>query len=338
MIAEQNVLITGAGSVGRRIARHCFDHDANIVRLFDNNEPRLAQLQAEIDDDRCRFLIGDVRDDSRLERAMQNVDIVIHTAAMKHVDISEYNAFEAVKTNVLGLQNLIDAAIDNGVERVVFTSSDKAVDPVNTMGTTKLLGEKLVTAAHKYSGRGDLRLTAVRFGNVINSSQSVVPIFHEQISNGGPVTLTDSRMTRFFLSYTDVTSLITEALERTAGGETFIYKMPAMRIEDLAEAMIETMAPTYDYDPSAIEIEEIGRGIGETFDEKIMTEREARRAVENETLYAIPPDANGYLDYEGLDDFEPADDIVRSSGNEDLLTKGEIIDFIRSDTDLLEEQ
>jgi len=153
MIAGQNVLITGAGSVGTRIAHQFFEKDANVVRLFDNNEPRLAEVRSKFDDDRYRFLIGDVRDGDRLNRAMQDIDIVIHTAAMKHVDISEYNAFEAVKTNVLGLQNLIDAAIENDVQRDVFTSSDKAVEPANTMGTTKLLGEKLITAANKYSGR-----------------------------------------------------------------------------------------------------------------------------------------------------------------------------------------
>ena len=330
MIAGQNILITGVGSVGSRIAKHFLDQDVNIVRLFDNNEPRLAEVGSEFNDDRCRFLIGDVRDADRLGRAMRDIDIVVHTAAMKHVDISEYNAFEAVKTNVLGLQNLIDAAIENDVQRVVFTSSDKAVDPANTMGTTKLLGEKLIAAANKYSGRRDLRLTAVRFGNVINSSQSVIPIFHDQIREGGPLTLTDPEMTRFFLTYDDITELITEALRRTSGGETFLYKMPAIRIEDLAEAMIEVLAPRYDHDPAEVEIETIGRRPGETMHEHIMTERETRRAIESETLYAIPPEPNGYIDYEGLDGFNPADGIIRSSENEDPLEKNEIVDIITS--------
>lgn len=328
MIAGQNVLVTGVGSVGKRVVSHFLAQDANVVRLFDNNEPRLAELRSEFDEDRCRFLIGDVRDADRLDRAMENIDIVVHTAAMKHVDISEYNAFEAVKTNVLGLQNLIDAAIENDVKRVVFTSSDKAVDPANTMGTTKLLGEKLTTAANKYSGREGLRLTAVRFGNVINSSQSVIPIFHEQIKTGGPVTLTDPDMTRFFLSYDDITHLITEALRRTEGGETFLYKMPAIRIEDLADAMIEALAPRYDYDPSQIDTKTIGRRPGETLHEHIMTERETQRAIENDQFYAIPPDKNGYVDYDGLEGFESADDIVRSSEYAEPLSKDQIIDLI----------
>jgi FlaA1/EpsC-like NDP-sugar epimerase len=334
MIAGNNVLITGVGSVGSRIASHFLNQGADAVRLFDNNEPRLAELRSEFDDERYRFLIGDVRDAGRLNRAMENIDIVVHTAAMKHVDISEYNAFEAVKTNILGLQNLIDAAIENDVQRVVFTSSDKAVDPANTMGTTKLLGEKLITAANKYSGRDDLCLAVVRFGNVINSSQSVVPIFHEQIKTGGPVTITDPEMTRFFLSYDGITELITEALRRTAGGETFLYKMPAIRIEDLAAAMIEVLAPQYDYDSSELETETIGLRPGETFHEHIMTERETQRAIESDELYAIPPDENGYIDHDGIEGFEPAGDIVRSSENANLLNKNQIIDLITSSTEI----
>jgi len=234
------------------------------------------------------------------------------------------------------LQNLIDASIDADVERFVFTSSDKAVYPANTMGTTKLLGEKLITAANKYSGRDELRLTAVRFGNVINSSQSVVPIFHEQIKAGGPVTVTDPEMTRFFLLYGEITELIAEALRRTEGGETFLYKMPAIQIGDLAAAMIQVLAPRYDFDPSEIETETIGLRPGETFHEHIMTERETQRAIESDELYAIPPDENGYLDYDGIEGFEPAYDIVRSSENADLLNKDQIIDLITSGTKISE--
>lgn len=331
MISGQNILITGAGSVGRHLASRSLERDAEVVRIFDNNEPTLARLQSELDDDRYRFLAGDVRDGERLTRALEDIDIVVHTAAMKHVDVCEYNPFEAVKTNVLGVQNLLDTAIDTGVERVVFTSSDKAVNPANTMGTTKLLGEKLTTAGNKYSGRTDLKLTSVRFGNVINSSQSVVPLFTQQIRDGGPVQLTHRQMTRFFLTYDDVATLVTRAAELTQGGELFVYKMPAVRIEDLAEAMIETLAPEYGHDPARIDVEIIGRRPGETYHEKIMTEREANRAIENDTLYAIPPEANGYLSYEGIDGFEPAEDIVRSSANADHLSPDEIIELLEGD-------
>jgi FlaA1/EpsC-like NDP-sugar epimerase len=336
MLTGKNVLLTGgAGSVGQALVPHILDADPGVLRILDNSEPGLADIKRQLDDSRLRFLAGDVRDSDRLERAMENIDIVIHTAAMKHVDVCEYNPFEAVKTNVLGIQNIVDTAIDASVQRVVFTSSDKAVDPANTMGTTKLLGERLLTAGNKHSGRSDLRFTSVRFGNILNSSQSVVPLFDKQIREGGPVTLTDTQMTRFFLTYDDVFDLITQAIEKTEGGEVFVYKMPAIRIEDLAEAMIEVFAPQYDHDPNDIDIEIIGRRPGETFHEEIMTERETNRAYENDTLYAIRPEANEYLSYENGEEFDPADDIVRSSGIAPQLSTDEIVTLLR-ETDAVE--
>jgi FlaA1/EpsC-like NDP-sugar epimerase len=332
MIEKQNVLVTGgAGSVGRALISRMLAEGASVVRIFDNNEPGLAELKTELADDRCRFLVGDVRDKDRLARAMQDIDIVVHTAAMKHVDISEYNPFEAVKTNVLGLQNVIDAAIDAEADRLVFTSSDKAVDPANTMGTTKLLGEKLVTAGNKYSGPSGLVLAGVRFGNVLNSSQSVVPRFHRQIRDGGPVTVTDGDMSRFFLTYTDIADLVTTAVTQTEGGEVFVRKMDAIRIGDLAEAMIDWIAPQYGHDPEEILIEHIGPRLGETMHEKIMTEREATRALESPGTYAIPPEteASGYLSHDGIEGYEPAEEIVRSSEHAPYLSPAEIIDLLQ---------
>jgi len=330
MLTGYNVLLTGgAGSVGKSLLPHILRDDPNILRIFDNNESGLADIQREFSDDCLRFLAGDVRDRDRLERAMENIDIVIHTAAMKHVDICEYNPFEAVKTNVLGIQNVVDTAINAGVENVVFTSSDKAVDPANTMGTTKLLGERLITAGNKHSGRSELRFTSVRFGNILNSSQSVVPLFTQQIRDGGPVTLTDTQMTRFFLSYDDVYDLISQAIEKTEGGEVFVYKMPAIRIEDLAEAMIDVFAPQFGHDPEDIDIETIGRRPGETFHEEIMTERETTRAYENGSLYAIRPETNEYLSFGNEADFELAEEVVRSSETALKLSKDEIISLLQ---------
>lgn len=337
MIADKNVLVTGgAGSVGRILIRRLLDRDPNVVRIFDQSEPGLAALKDEFDDTRCRFLAGNIRDKDRLVRAVDDIDIVIHTAAMKHVDVCEYNPFEAVKTNVMGLQNLIDVSIDADVERFVFTSSDKAVNPANTMGTTKLLGEKLVTAANKYSGREDIQLCSVRFGNVVNSSQSVIPVFRDQIEKGGPITLTDPRMTRFFLTYDDVADLVINAMKYTEGGEVFVHKMDAVQIEDLAEAMIEAFAPKAGYDPSEIEITLTGRRVGETFDEKILTEREVTRTLENESLYAVTPEQageNGYLSHDGLDGFEEVDNVVLSSHNAEQLERDEILGLLRTEFD-----
>jgi len=332
MLAEKNVLITGGGgSVGRALTERVLDRNPNVVRILDQSEAALARLQRTVGNDRCRFLLGDVRDRERLDRAMSNVDIVIHAAAMKHVDVAEYNPFEAVKTNVLGQQNVIDAAIDAGVDRFVFTSSDKAVEPANTMGTTKLLGERLTTAGNKYSGGHDITLASVRFGNVIDSSQSVVPLFRDQIRDGGPVTLTDERMTRFFLTYVDIADLVLGALEHANGGEIFLSKMAAVRIDDLATAMVESLAPAYNYDPDDIDIEVVGRRTGETLHEEIMTARESERAFESDDLYAILPDTENdpYYDYTGdLDGFEPVNGITRSSADADKLSTDEIVTLL----------
>jgi len=335
MIEDNNILVTGgAGSVGTILVRRLLQRNPNTVRIFDQSEPGLAALKKTLDDDRCRFLAGNVRDKDRLERAVDGIDIVVHTAAMKHVDVCEYNPFEAVQTNIVGLQNLIEAAIDADVDRFIFTSSDKAVHPANTMGTTKLLGEKLVTAANKYRGSHDIRLASVRFGNVINSSQSVIPVFKEQISKGGPVTLTDPRMTRFFLTYDDVTSLVVDAMEHTNGGEVFVSKMDALRIEDLAEAMIDVFASAYGYDPADIEITETGARVGETFDEEILTKREVSRTIESESLYAVTPEQsgeNGYLTHDGIEGFEPVNGVVQSSEHAEKLTREEIVSLLETE-------
>lgn len=331
MISGNTVLLTGgAGSVGRSLIPRILRQDPQVLRILDNNESGLASLQSEFDDDRCRFFAGDVRDADRLSRAIAGVDTVLHTAAMKHVDICEYNPFEAVKTNALGLQNVVDVAIDANVDQFVFTSSDKAVHPANTMGTTKLLGEKLVTAGNTYSGRSDIDLASVRFGNVINSSQSVIPLFIEQIRDGGPVTLTDERMTRFFLTYDNVFDLVTGAADKTTGGEVFVYKMPAIQIADLADAMIEALAPNFGYKPEDIEIEIIGPRPGETFHEEIMTEREARRAYENESMYAILPEATEMRTPSPPEGFAEASNIVLSSKNAEKLSKNEIVSLLET--------
>ena len=329
----KNVLITGGGgSVGLELAQKFLEKKLDTVRILDNDESRLSEAKSKIDDSRARFLLGDIRDKDRLDRAMENVDIVIHTAAMKHVDISEYNPFEAVKTNVVGLQNVVDCAIDNDVDDLVFTSSDKAVHPANTMGATKLVGEKLFSAGNVHKGDRDITFSSVRFGNVIDSSQSVVPLFKKQIREEGKIKLTSRKMTRFFLTFDQVSELIVDALENANGGEIFLKKMEAIRIEDLAEAMIEMYAPEYGRDPEEVEIEIIGKRPGETFHEHIMTEKEAVRARENDYMYAIPPDSSTseMLNYTGIEGFKDAEEVVISSENEEKLSQKEIKELLRN--------
>lgn len=332
MIAGKNVLVTGgAGSVGRIVVSRLLAEEPNVVRVFDSSETGLSRMKHDLNDDRCRYLLGDVRDKDRLRRAFTDIDVVVHAAAIKNIDLSEYNPFEAVKTNIVGLQNVVDTAIDSSVERLVFTSSDKSTNPTNTMGATKLLGEKLVTAGNKYRGDRDLRLASIRFGNVVGSAQSVIPLFEKQIRNGGPVTLTDRRMTRFFLPHADLADAVISTVEHANGGEVFVPKMDAIRIVDLLEVLVDTLAPTYGHDPSEIDVELTGRRLGETFHEEVLTEREAGRTVENDRLYAILPEKNDqheHLDYDGIEGFTPVAEFVRSSKHADYLDRAAIIDLL----------
>ena len=186
------------------------------------------------------------------------MDIVFHVAAFKHVYLCEYNPFDAVMTNVIGTQNVLKAATASGAERVLFTSSDKAVNPTNVMGSTKLLAERMVTAYNVAPGRDKIVFASSRFGNVIGSRGSVVPVFYKQIKRGGPVTVTDPQMTRFIMTIPEAARLVMEACTLAKGGEVFISKMPVIRIVDLATVMIETLAPEFGHKPEDIEIEYIG--------------------------------------------------------------------------------
>ena len=236
----KKVLVTGgSGSIGQKIVKELLNHDVDVVRVLDNNETALFDLEQDLNSSKIRTLVGDIRDYRRLERAFKDIDIIFHAAAYKHVPLCEYNPLDAVKTNVIGTQNIIDAAITCGVDKVILISTDKAVNPVNVMGATKLLAERLMISSNVYSGRGGTKFSCVRFGNVLNSRGSVIPVFKKQISNGGPVTITDERMTRFIMHIHEAAKLILTAGGLSDGGEIFILKMPSVTVPDLAEAMIE---------------------------------------------------------------------------------------------------
>ena len=214
MFEGKNILITGgAGTIGSAIVRKVLEHNPKVVRVLDNNETAIFELEQELEAEAFRPLIGDIRDKDRLQRAVQNIDIIFHAAALKHVPLCEYNPFEAVKTNVLGTQNLIEVAINEGVAKLITISTDKAVDPVNVMGATKLLSERLTISANSYRGWQRTIFSCVRFGNVLDSRGSVVPVFRRQIRKGGPVTITDSNMTRFVMSITRAAELVLKAAE-----------------------------------------------------------------------------------------------------------------------------
>ena len=296
---NKKILVTGGtGSLGKELVRHLLKNEQpETVRVFDVDETEQFEFQHELKgyEDTTRFLLGDVRDKERLARAVEDVDIIFHTAALKHVMACEYNPFEAVKTNILGMQNVIDVAIDNNVSKIIFTSSDKAVNPSNTMGATKLLAEKLVTSANFYKGDRDCVFSSVRFGNVMGSRGSVIPLFKQQIKDGGPVTITDPTMTRFMMSMSQAVELVLKSVDMAQGGEVFIFKMPTVNISDLAEVLIEGLAPRYGYTSEDIDVTIIGTIPGEKMYEELMTEDEAVRSLEREDMFIITPEIKDEL-------------------------------------------
>jgi len=284
----KRILVTGsAGSIGSQIVSRLLELEPGVVRILDNNETGLFELEQRFGSDVIRPLVGDVRDVKRLRRAVEGVDIVFHAAALKHVPLCEYNPFEAVKTNVNGTQNLIDASLDEEVEKFILISTDKAVNPVNVMGATKLLAERLTTSANLYKGDRRTVFSVVRFGNVLNSRGSILQVLREQIKNGGPVTLTDEGMTRFVMSIENAVNLVLRAACLAEGGEVFILKMPSLRIPDLIDVVVEELAPRYGYRPDEIEVRVIDKRCGEKLFEELMTLEEAERALETDEMYII---------------------------------------------------
>lgn len=293
VLKNKKILITGgAGTIGRQLIRHLTQfYEPAEIRVIDNNETALFFLSEEYKEDpRVNCFLGDVRDRDKLCAEMRGINLVIHTAALKHVVLCEKSPWDAVQSNIIGVHNLIQAAVACQVERVIFTSSDKAVNPTNVMGTSKLMGERLITAANakKFNGKGPI-FSSIRFGNVLGSRGSVVPVFKEQIAKGGPVTITDRRMTRFIMSLDQAVTLVLQSTELARGGEVFITKMQAARIEDLALVMIELLAPCYGYRPQDIQVVEIGAKPGEKLYEELMSEEETRRALELKSQFVILP-------------------------------------------------
>jgi FlaA1/EpsC-like NDP-sugar epimerase len=289
--AGKSVLITGVcGTVGGELLRQIVAHGPREIVGLDNNEEALFFLTEEFKSvSNVRLFLADIRDRDELKRKMRGVDIVLHAAAFKHVILCEHSPQNAVQTNILGTQNIIDAAIEAGVSRVLFTSSDKAVNPTNVMGTTKLMGERLITAANAHRKEGGPIFAATRFGNVLGSRGSVIPLFRKQIAAGGPLTLTDPEMTRFIMTLSQAVCLVMESVFLAKGGEVFVTKMPIARIEDLAHVMVELLAPQYGHTPESIEFKIIGAKAGEKLYEELMNDEETRRTLELERYFAVLP-------------------------------------------------
>jgi len=282
MFNGKKILITGGtGSLGQALTARLLKENADTVRIFSRNEHKQISMESKFHDDRLRFFIGDVRDSDRLTRALEDIDIVFHAAALKHVPIVEYNPFEAIKTNVIGSQNIIDACLHENVEKAICISTDKAVSPYNTYGATKLLMEKLFVTASNYLNkkRHKTKFIALRYGNVLGSSGSVIPLFINQIKNKQKITITDNRMTRFSITMNEALDFILESALIGKGSEVFVPKLRAYSIMDVKDALFEMM--------KKVDEEVIGIRPGEKLHEVLINQDELKNTFELENKYAI---------------------------------------------------
>ncbi|MCJ7789150.1 MAG: UDP-N-acetylglucosamine 4,6-dehydratase (inverting) [Candidatus Atribacteria bacterium] len=313
------ILVTGGtGSFGKKFTQITLqEHNPKAIRIFSRGELKQQKMQERFqkfpNSEKLRFFIGDVRDRDRLYRAMNGVDIVVHAAALKQVPTCEYNPIEAVKTNINGAANIIDAAIDNNVEKVMALSTDKAVHPVNLYGATKLVAEKLFIQGNSYAGGRKTKFSCVRYGNVVGSRGSVIPIFQRQ-KNDGIITITDENMTRFWITQEQAVRFIIDCLDKMKGGEIFIPKIPSMKVVDLAEVI----APKSEKKVTGIRP-------GEKLNEILLTEEEARNAKEFDNYFIIEPEhAFWNKDYFKEGKLLPYGFKYSSDGNNQWLTKEEM--------------
>jgi len=332
--SEKKILVTGGtGSIGSEIVRQLLPLQPEVIRIFSRDETRQFFMQQELRDyDNLRFLIGDIRDKERVDMAMQEIDIVFHAAALKHVPSCEYNPFEAIKTNVNGTQNLIKSAIENKVEKVISISTDKSVNPINVMGATKLLMERLIVSANYSMGKHKTKFACVRFGNVLGSRGSLLDLFKDQIKKGHVVTVTNPDMTRFFMSVSDAVGLMFKTTELMIGGEIFILKMPSAKLGNFVKIAVEEIVANSDRKQQKIQIERIGIRPGEKMHEELMTTDEASRAKELEAMYIIlpmitEPFMEKQYKYPGEKQFAG---LPYQSNNQDLMTNEQIRLMIRS--------
>lgn len=339
--SDKRVLVTGAcGTIGQELVRQLLEEYqvAELIGL-DNNESELFFLEQRfLNYPNSSFFLADTRDGGKLSRKFKGIVVVFHTAAFKHVILCERSPFDAVQTNIIGVQNVIRSALENKVQRVIFTSSDKAVNPTNVMGTSKLMGERLMTAANSNLRDKGSIFASTRFGNVLGSRGSVIPIFREQIRKGGPITLTDPDMTRFIMSIRQAVQLVIDSAALSCGGEVFVTKMPVIRIKDLAEVMIYELADKFGQAPESIDIEIIGTKPGEKLYEELMTQEETRRTVELSRYFAVKPAFSSLyrdLQYSYPDIISQEIENPYHSDSEEPLSTDELRDFLYS-TDLLE--
>jgi len=296
----KRILVTGGtGSIGSEIVRQLISFQPKTIRVFARGEHAHHKFRQELGFEQkhpVRFIIGDIRDKNRLRLAMEDVDIVFHAAAMKHVDICDNDPFEAVATNIIGTQNVIDIAREFDVGKVVAISTDKAVNPEGVLGVSKLMAEKLILNSYYYRGSTKTQYTCVRFGNVLGSSGSVLPIFKNQIIKNGYVTVTDPQMTRFVMTIPQAVSLVLRAATMTKGQEIFVLKMPAVRLGSLVDCVIRHYSDILGKKSSDIKKKVIGLRKGEKKHEELLADHEIGSVFETKDMYILTPreDVWGY--------------------------------------------
>ena len=318
-----NILITGGtGSFGKAFIRYALDNlDPQRLVIFSRDELKQYELRQLFQDDpRLRWFIGDIRDQLRLLRAMHGVDYVIHAAALKQVDTAEYNPFEFVKTNVIGSQNVIEAAIDTGVKKVVALSTDKASSPINLYGATKLTADKLFIGGNHYAAAYDTRFAVVRYGNVGGSRGSVIPFFRRLAEAGEPLPITDLRCTRFFITLPQAVQFVADSFDQMGGGELYVPRIPSMKIVDLARAI----APDG-------ELRDVGLRPGEKLHEEMISPEEGRRALAHGDRFVVQPDLASW-GYRAPEGGEPVPEgfVYRSDTNTQWYTSDDIGELLRS--------
>lgn len=331
---DKQILITGGtGTIGTSLVHFLMKCEPAVIRIISNDEFSIFQLEQSLGEQskesKLRFLAGDIRDLNRLILATEGIDIVFHAAALKHVPLCEYNPFEAIKTNVLGTQNLIEACLANNVKNFIGISTDKAVNPFNTMGATKLLSEKLIINANFYKGHKDTLFSCVRFGNVLDSRGSILPTIRNKIEMNQPIMLTHPEMTRFVMTINQATSLVLKAVELAHGGEIFVFKMPSLRIKDLIEAAIEMYSSQLGKEKYDHKIIETDIRLGEKIHEDLLSPGEAARIYETENLYIIIP----HVTMERADEvdytFPEVELITYNSGETEHMTSKEIKQLLK---------
>lgn len=288
------LLIGGTGTIGRCLLNKILLDEPRLIKVFSRDEHKQSELKTELGNlNNVKYIIGDIRNYDSVQKAMIDLDYVLHAASMKQVDSCECNPFEAVQTNIIGTNNVINAALEKRVKRVVFTSTDKAVSPINAYGATKLTAERLIIAAQNNQSNSDTIFSIVRFGNVLGSRGSVIPIFKSQILKKRKITVTDMNMTRFMMSINQAANLTINALQESKGKEIFILKMPVIRLENLVYQVINLVCNKYGIKQNDIKIEQIGVKIGEKKFEELMTDEESKHAFEQTKMYII---ANNLID------------------------------------------